>query len=136
MFDLGGARNSSNAGTPSAWGKRTSTRVFYMRACGPRSSEVGPSNRRLLTACLASLAVAVGVPVAAAAKGDHAVAAPVAVPAKRDKSVKDGSAKLTRALTRKVTGAGKLAGAGVPGKSAGGAKAGNGKGANKPVTGA
>jgi hypothetical protein len=88
-----------------------------MRACGPRSSEVGPSSRRLLTACSACLAVAVGAPLAAVAKGDRAAGAPAAAPAKIAKPVKDGSATRTT------------------GKVNGGGKPGNGSGADKPVTG-
>jgi hypothetical protein len=88
-----------------------------MRACGPRCSEVGPSNRRLLTACFACLAVAVGVPVAAAAEGDHAAGAP----ANMAKPVKDGSAKRTGGSPGKVNGGAdkpvKGDGRGKPGKS-------------------
>ena len=84
----------SNARTSMRRGRYTSTRVFYMRACGRRSSEVGPSNRPLLIACLACVAVGVGVPVAAAAKSDRAALAPAAAPAEavKGESRKGGSA--------------------------------------------
>src|SRR4029453_2863438 len=110
--------------------RETSTRVFYMRVCGPRSSEVGPSNRRLLKACLACLAVAVGVPVAAMAKSDPAAHGPGASLPKTAKAVKAGPAKRIGGRPRKATGGGK------PGKATGGGKPGKATGGGKPGKGA
>jgi hypothetical protein len=90
-----------------------------MRVCGPRTSEVGPPKRPLLIACLACLAAAVGVPVAAVAKGDSAATAPATL-AKAGAPGKDRSGKPGKG--RDAGGAGKVSGAAKTVKAAGAAK--------------
>jgi hypothetical protein len=76
-------------------------------------------------ACLACLAIAVSVPVAAAANVDQVAQAPVA-PADLAKPVKDASDKLTGGAAQKLKGGGKDGGAGKSHKA-------GGRGASTPV---